>query len=158
MFCQLHCIPSLELIDAIAVPLSLCIYVFFQLQCAPTCVPAPPARLTRRVAGATTAAIQAWEHVWMAERGAPSTWTARYPFTTRENVLCRAGTSSNVHVGYPCCKHLLSMASERHTTVFILKDNSTMNKTEAQIVSYGILYLDPISHQCQPSYKKYIAV
>ena len=30
-----------------------------------------------------------------------------------------------------------------------LKDNSTMNKTEAQIVSYGILYLNPSSHQCQ---------
>ena len=27
-----------------------------------------------------------------------------------------------------------------------LKDNSTMNKTEAQIVSYGILYLHPSSH------------
>ena len=33
-----------------------------------------------------------------------------------------------------------------------------MDKTEAQIVSYGILYLDPSSHQCQPSYKKYISV
>ena len=33
-----------------------------------------------------------------------------------------------------------------------------MNKTEAQIVAYGILYLNPSSHQCQPSYKKYIAV
>ena len=33
-----------------------------------------------------------------------------------------------------------------------------MNKTEAQIVSYGILYLNPSFHQCQPSYKKYIAV
>ena len=32
-----------------------------------------------------------------------------------------------------------------------------MYKTEAQIVSYGILYLNPSSHQCQPSYKKYIA-
>ena len=40
----------------------------------------------------------------------------------------------------------------------ILKDNSTMDKTEAQIVSYGILYLNPSSHQCQPPYKKYIAV
>ena len=39
-----------------------------------------------------------------------------------------------------------------------LKDNSTMYRTEAQIVSYGILYLNPSSHQCQPSYKKYIAV
>ena len=39
----------------------------------------------------------------------------------------------------------------------MLKDNSTMNKTEAQIVSYGILYLNPSSYQCQPSYKKYIA-
>ena len=39
-----------------------------------------------------------------------------------------------------------------------LKDNSTMYKTEAQIVSYGSLYLNPSSHQCQPSYKKYIAV
>ena len=39
-----------------------------------------------------------------------------------------------------------------------LKENSTMNKTEAQIFSYGILYLNPICHQCQPSYKKYIAV
>ena len=39
-----------------------------------------------------------------------------------------------------------------------LKDNSYMYKTEAQIVSYGILYLNPSSHQCQPSYKKYIAV
>ena len=39
-----------------------------------------------------------------------------------------------------------------------LKDNSTMYKTEAQIVAYGILYLNPSSHQCQPSYKKYIAV
>ena len=39
-----------------------------------------------------------------------------------------------------------------------LKDNSTMYKTEAQIVSYSILYLNPSSHQCQPSYKKYIAV
>ena len=29
------------------------------------------------------------------------------------------------------------------------KDNSTMNKTEAKIVSYGILYLNPSSHQCQ---------
>ena len=33
-----------------------------------------------------------------------------------------------------------------------------MDKTEAQIVSYGILYLNPSSHQCQPSYKKYNAV
>ena len=33
-----------------------------------------------------------------------------------------------------------------------------MYKTEAQIVSYGSLYLNPSSHQCQPSYKKYIAV
>ena len=33
-----------------------------------------------------------------------------------------------------------------------------MDKTEAQIVSYGIFYLNPSSHQCQPSYKKYIAV
>ena len=40
----------------------------------------------------------------------------------------------------------------------LLKDNSTMDKAEAQIVSYGILYLNPSSHQCQPSYKKYIAV
>ena len=32
-----------------------------------------------------------------------------------------------------------------------------MFKTEAQIVSYGILYLNPGSHQCQPLYKKYIA-
>ena len=39
-----------------------------------------------------------------------------------------------------------------------LKDNSTMDKTKAQIVSYGILYLNPSSHQCQPSYKKYISV
>ena len=39
-----------------------------------------------------------------------------------------------------------------------LKDNSTMNKTEAQIVFYGILYLNLSSYQCQPSYKKYIAV
>ena len=30
-----------------------------------------------------------------------------------------------------------------------------MYKTEAQIVAYGILYLNPSSHQCQPSYKKY---
>ena len=42
--------------------------------------------------------------------------------------------------------------------LFSLKDNSTMYKTEAQIVSYGILYLNPSSHQCQPTYKKYIAV
>ena len=33
-----------------------------------------------------------------------------------------------------------------------------MDKTEAQIVSYGILYFNPSFHQCQPSYKKYIAV
>ena len=33
-----------------------------------------------------------------------------------------------------------------------------MYKTEAQIVSHGILYLNPRSHQCQTSYKKYIAV
>ena len=39
-----------------------------------------------------------------------------------------------------------------------LKDNSTMYKIEAQIVSYDILYLKPSSHQCQTSYKKYIAV
>ena len=39
--------------------------------------------------------------------------------------------------------------------IFLLKD---MSKTDAQIVSYGILYLNPSSHQCQPSYKKYIAV
>ena len=32
-----------------------------------------------------------------------------------------------------------------------------MSKTEAQIVSYGILYLNPSSYQYQPSYKKYIA-
>ena len=32
-----------------------------------------------------------------------------------------------------------------------------MYKTKAQIVSYGILYLNPGSHQCRPSYKKYIA-
>ena len=38
-----------------------------------------------------------------------------------------------------------------------LKDNSTMNETEAQFVSYGILYLNQSSNQCQPSYKKYIA-
>ena len=33
-------------------------------------------------------------------------------------------------------------------TLFLgsLKDNSTMDKTEAQIVSYGILYLNPSSH------------
>ena len=37
-----------------------------------------------------------------------------------------------------------------------LKDNSTMSKTEAQIVYYGSLYLYPSSYQCQPSYKKYI--
>ena len=42
-------------------------------------------------------------------------------------------------------------------TYFNLKDNSTISKTEAQIVSYGILYLNPSSYQCQPSYKKYIA-
>ena len=40
----------------------------------------------------------------------------------------------------------------------VLKDNSTMDKTEVQIVCYGILYLNLSSHQCQPSYKKYIAV
>ena len=39
-----------------------------------------------------------------------------------------------------------------------LKDNFTMGKTEAQIVFYGIFYLNPSSHQCQPSYKKNIAV
>ena len=33
-----------------------------------------------------------------------------------------------------------------------------MYKTEAQIVIYSILYLNPSSHQCPPSYKKYIAV
>ena len=33
-----------------------------------------------------------------------------------------------------------------------------MYKTEAQIVSYNILFLNPSSHQCQPLYKKYIAV
>ena len=33
-----------------------------------------------------------------------------------------------------------------------------MYKTGAQIVSYGILYLNPSSHQCQPSYKKYNTV
>ena len=33
-----------------------------------------------------------------------------------------------------------------------------MNETEAQIVSYGILYLNPSFYQCQPSHKKYIAV
>ena len=33
-----------------------------------------------------------------------------------------------------------------------------MYKTEAQIIAYGILYLNPSSHQCQPSYKKYIVV
>ena len=43
-----------------------------------------------------------------------------------------------------------------HYIAWKLKDNSTMNKTEAQIVSYGILYLNPSSHQWQPSYKKYI--
>ena len=32
-----------------------------------------------------------------------------------------------------------------------------MNKTEAQIVSYGILNLNPSSYQCQLSYKKYNA-
>ena len=42
--------------------------------------------------------------------------------------------------------------------ISLLKDNSTMDKTEAQIVSHGTLYLNPSSHQCQPSYKKYIAV
>ena len=39
-----------------------------------------------------------------------------------------------------------------------LKDNSTMYKTAVQIVSYGILYLNPSFHQCLPSYKKYNAV
>ena len=33
-----------------------------------------------------------------------------------------------------------------------------MNKTEAQMFSYGLLYLNPSSHQCQPSYKKYMAL
>ena len=33
-----------------------------------------------------------------------------------------------------------------------------MYKTEAQIVAYGILYLNPSSNQCQPSFKKYIPV
>ena len=33
-----------------------------------------------------------------------------------------------------------------------------MNKTEAQTISYGILYLNPSFHLCQTSYKKYIAV
>ena len=33
-----------------------------------------------------------------------------------------------------------------------------MYKTEAQIVSYGILYLNPSSHKCQPSYKNDIVV
>ena len=33
-----------------------------------------------------------------------------------------------------------------------------MDKTQAQIVSYGILYLKLSSHLCQPSYKKFIAV
>ena len=42
--------------------------------------------------------------------------------------------------------------------VLPLKDNSIIDKSEAQIVSYGILYLNPSSHLCQPSYKKYIAV
>ena len=49
----------------------------------------------------------------------------------------------------------------RHSKQYVhtvLKDNSTMDKTDAQIVSYGILYLNPSSHQCQPSYKKYIPV
>ena len=40
----------------------------------------------------------------------------------------------------------------------MLKDNSTMDKTEAKIVSYDIFYLNPNSHQCQPLYKKYSAV
>ena len=39
-----------------------------------------------------------------------------------------------------------------------LTDNSTMNKTLVQIVSYSILYLNPSSYHCQSSYKKYIAV
>ena len=42
--------------------------------------------------------------------------------------------------------------------LMLLKDNSTMDKTGGQIVSYGILYLNPSSHQCQPSHKKYIGV
>ena len=33
-----------------------------------------------------------------------------------------------------------------------------MNKIEAQIVSYGIPYLNPSFHHCKPSYKNYIAV
>ena len=33
-----------------------------------------------------------------------------------------------------------------------------MDETEAQILSYGIRYLNPSAHQCQPSYKKYNAV
>ena len=33
-----------------------------------------------------------------------------------------------------------------------------MNKTEAQIVSYGILYFNPGSHHCQPANKKYTYV
>ena len=52
-----------------------------------------------------------------------------------------------------------AVAFPRYSVFFSsLKDNSTMYKTEAQLVSYGILHLKPSSHQCQPSYKKYIAV
>ena len=36
-----------------------------------------------------------------------------------------------------------------------LKDNYNVDKTYPQIVSYSILYLNPSSHPCQPSYKQY---
>ena len=53
---------------------------------------------------------------------------------------------------------LMNLMNLWNYIIAILKDNSTMKKKEARIVSYGILYLNPSSHHCQPSYKKYIAV
>ena len=54
--------------------------------------------------------------------------------------------------------HLGCIGGKMHPYVELIPNNSTMDKTEAQIVFYGILYLNPSSYQCQPSYKKYIAV
>ena len=64
-------------------------------------------------------------------------------------------------ISWLCCNHPNSyylFKSTESEIGFKVKDNSTMYKTEAQIVVYGILNLNPSSHQCQPSYKKYIAV
>ena len=49
-------------------------------------------------------------------------------------------------------KYFLIFATSKKSVNKRHKDNSTMNKTEAQIVSYGILYLNPSSKLLKQQY------